>query len=106
MYLYEADGTTQIADCGKITEVNTDKLNDITTQTYTLLCESSQLASYVKLEDSEQVQGEDLTMNIAEVTVYDTVPRPPNTGRSENTSDIGHWYSYTNLTCNCILCYI
>ena len=53
MYLYDADGTTLIADCGKITEVNTANGNDVTSQTYTLPCDTSQLASYVKLEDSE-----------------------------------------------------
>ena len=81
MYLYDADGTTQIADCGKISKVNIVNRADVTSQTYTLPCNSSQLASYVKLEDSETEASEkDLAMNIAEVMVYGTVP--PNTGKS------------------------
>eukprot|EP00116_Pleurobrachia_bachei_P005910 sb/3466172/ len=72
VYLYDADGTTQIADCGKITEVNTDNGADLTSQTYTLPCDSLQLASYVRLEDSEMEQSQEaqenyLVMNIAEV---------------------------------------
>ena len=86
VYLYDANGTIQIADCGKITEVDTENINNITSQTYTLPCNSSQLASYVQLEDSEIEEsvdaGEDLLtiMNIAEVTVYRYV-RCLNTGK-------------------------
>eukprot|EP00116_Pleurobrachia_bachei_P010852 sb/3471114/ len=83
VYLYDADGTTQIADCGKIAEVNTANLLDVTSQTYTLPCDTSQLASFVKLEDSEMEESYDagikhLTMSIAEVMVYGRVP--PRTG--------------------------
>eukprot|EP00116_Pleurobrachia_bachei_P007616 sb/3467878/ len=76
VYLYDADGTTQIADCGKITEVDTENRADLTSQTYTLPCDTSQLASYVKLEDSEIAVGYDgsaIIMNIAEVKVYGTI---------------------------------
>eukprot|EP00116_Pleurobrachia_bachei_P011321 sb/3471583/ len=76
VYLYDADGTTQIADCGKITEVNTVNMIDLTSQTYTLPCDSSQLASYVMLEDSEIAVGYDgsaIVMNIAEVKIYGTI---------------------------------
>eukprot|EP00116_Pleurobrachia_bachei_P011324 sb/3471586/ len=66
VYLYDADGTTQIADCGKITEVNTENVLDLTSQTYTLPCDSLQLASYVKLEDSEKGDEGQFIMNIAE----------------------------------------
>eukprot|EP00116_Pleurobrachia_bachei_P008989 sb/3469251/ len=70
-YLYY--GTTQIADCGKITQVNADYPHDVASQTYTLPCDSLQFASYVKLEDSEKAGDEEwLAMNIAEVTVYGT----------------------------------
>eukprot|EP00116_Pleurobrachia_bachei_P011073 sb/3471335/ len=70
VYLYHADGTTRIADCGKITKVNTANGWEIS-QTYTLPCDSSQLASYVKLEDSEPVADDQpVFMNIAEVKVY------------------------------------
>ena len=78
MYLYDADGTTQIAYCGKITEVNTANGKDVTSQTYTLHCDSSHLASYVKLEDSEVEESLDknkIVMNIAEVKIYGTVWR-------------------------------
>eukprot|EP00116_Pleurobrachia_bachei_P009242 sb/3469504/ len=69
--LYDADGTTQIADCGKITEVNTANLLDLTSQTYTLPCDSSQLASYVELVDRESAEGESYpVMSIAEVMLY------------------------------------
>ena len=86
MYLYGADDTTLIADCGKITEVNTENLVDLTSQTYMLSCDSSQLASYVLLEDSEDTEEAiSIEMNIAEVTVYGTVP--PSIGKSEDISD-------------------
>ena len=87
VYLYDADATKQIADCGKITEVNTEEGEDIDSQTYTLPCDTSQLAFYVKLEDSEIVENSydsyhnHVSMNIAEVAVYGTVP--PSTGKSE-----------------------
>ena len=85
MYLYDADGTTQIAYCGKIAEVNTENVSDVTSQTYTLPCDSCQLASYVKLEDSEMEESFDidrgnLHMNIAEVKIYGT-DRPLNCGK-------------------------
>ena len=75
MYLYDADGTTRIADCGKITDVNSGK--DETSQTYTLPCHSSQLTSFVKLvdwqnstNDPSPVNDPFPVMNIAEVQVY------------------------------------
>ena len=83
VYLYDADGTTQIADCGKITEVNIANPLDLTSQTYTLPCDTSQLATYVKLEDSEALESYDkttLVMNIAEVKIYGT-DRPFNSGK-------------------------
>ena len=74
VYLYDADATKQIADCGKITEVNTEEGEDIDSQTYNLPCDTSQLTSYVKLEDSENIsQDKDVIMNIGEVMVYGTL---------------------------------
>eukprot|EP00116_Pleurobrachia_bachei_P007946 sb/3468208/ len=72
VYLY--DGTKQVADCGKITEVNTANGNDVTSQTYTLPCDSPCSTSHVKLEDSEIEKSNDkiLVMNIAEVRIYGT----------------------------------
>nr|AFK75431.1 putative secretory peptide-21 [Pleurobrachia bachei] len=74
VYLYDADGTTQIANCGKISTIAS--LMYISSQTYNMPCDSSQLASYVKLEDSEmEVSIDDqIIMNILEVEVYGTVP--------------------------------
>eukprot|EP00116_Pleurobrachia_bachei_P014850 sb/3475112/ len=80
VYLYDADGTTLIADCGKITDVNTE--TDLPSQTYTLPCDTPQLASYVKLKDSEIASGEgSIVMNIAEVKVYGSSQKP---GRDNN----------------------
>ena len=85
VYLYDTDGTTQIADCGKITVVNTANPLDVTSQTYTLPCDTSKLASYVKLEDSKTAAGDGrLVMNIAEVMVYGTNWTPGKEKRRQN----------------------
>ena len=105
MYLYDADGTTQIADCGKITRVNTENGADVTSQTYTLPCDSSQLASYVTLKDSETTDEDNLVMNIAEVTVYGT-DRSLKISKSQDTNHVFVFVSVyidktTNRTLNC-----
>ena len=76
VYLYDADGTKQIAECDKITKVNTAYGEGF--QTYTLPCDSPCSTSYVKLEDSEIGSNDkNIIMNIAEVGIYGT-DRPLN----------------------------
>ena len=106
--MYDDNGTSPIADCGKISIVNTVDLVDLTSQTYTLLCNpSTKLASYVELIDSElEVSDKDfnnqLVMNIAEVTVYGTAVVRPDIGKSENlTATLIHTHFIPHTTQSC-----